>query len=85
MTALKSDEKADLPTDLAVLPRKLSYSGVSRNYFFLFLFACRSRRCYFLPLLLEKLGICVSFVTRGNFTASSGFSACQTKLAEKSN
>ena len=54
MTALKSDEKADLPTDLAVLPRKLSYR-VSRNYFFLFLFACRSRRCYFLPLLLEKL------------------------------
>ena len=25
MTALKSDEKADLPTDLAVLPIKLSY------------------------------------------------------------
>ena len=30
MTALKADEKADLPTDLAVLPRKLSYR-VSRN------------------------------------------------------
>ena len=26
-----------------------------------------------------------SVVTRGNFTASSGFSACQTKLAGKSN
>ena len=60
MTALKSDEKTDLPIDFAVLPRKLSYR-VSRNYFSLFLFACRSRRCYFLPLLLEKLCICVIF------------------------
>ena len=35
MTALKSDEKADLPTDLAVLPMKLSYR-VSRKYFSLY-------------------------------------------------
>ena len=35
MTVLKSDEKADLPTDLAVLPRKLSYR-VSRNYVSIF-------------------------------------------------
>ena len=35
MTALKADEKADLPTDLAVLPRKLSHR-VSRNYVSLF-------------------------------------------------
>ena len=63
MTALKSDEKADLPIDFAVLHRKLSYR-VSRNYFSLFLFACRSRRCYFLPLLLEKLCICVVFEAR---------------------
>ena len=40
MTALKSDEKADLSINFAVLPRKLSYR-VSRNYFSLFLFACR--------------------------------------------
>ena len=63
MTALKADEKADLPTDLAVLPRKLSYR-VSRNYVSLFLFACRSRGCYFLLLLLEKLFICVVFEAR---------------------
>ena len=63
MTALKSNEKADLPTDLAVLPGKLSYR-VSRNYFSLFLLGCRSRRCYFLPLLLEKLCICVVFEAR---------------------
>ena len=62
MTALKSDEKAELPTDLAVLPTKLNYR-VSKNYFSLFLFACRSRGCYFLPLLLENLCICVVLTT----------------------
>ena len=38
MTALKADEKADLPTDLAVLPMKLSYR-VSRNYVSIFVCA----------------------------------------------
>jgi len=79
MTALKSDEKDDLPSDLAVLPRKLSYR-VSRNYFSLFLFACRSRRCYFLPLLLEKLCICVVFEARTSTNNKCTFSVLMTNL-----
>ena len=72
MMALKSNEKADLPTDLAVLPGKLSYR-VSRNYFSLFLLACRSRRCYFLPLLLEKLCIALSLKREFQQTTSALF------------
>ena len=79
MTALKSDEKTDLPTDLAVLPTKLNYR-VFRNYFSLFLFACRCRGCYFLPLLLEKLCICVFFEARTSTNNMCTFSVLMTNL-----
>ena len=79
MTVLKSDEKADLPTGLAVLPRKLSHR-VSRNYVSLFLFACRSRRCYFLPLLMEALCICVVFEARTSTNNKCTFSVPMTNL-----
>ena len=77
--ALKADEKADVPADLAVLPRKLSYR-VSRNYVSLFLFACRSRGCYFLLLLLEKLCICVVFEARTSTNNKCTFSVLMTSL-----
>ena len=79
MTALKSDEKAELATDLAVLPTKLNYR-VSRNYFSLFLIACRSRGCYFLPLLLENLCICVVFEARTSTNNKCTFSVLMTNL-----
>ena len=79
MTALKADEKADLPTDLAVLPRKLSHR-VSRNYVSLFFFAFRSRRCYFLPLLMEALCICVVFEARTSTNNKCTFSLLMTNL-----
>ena len=79
MTALKADEKADLPTDLAVLPKKLSHR-VSRNYVSLFFFACRSRRCYFLPLLMEALCICVVFEARTSTKNKWTFSVLMTNL-----
>ena len=79
MTALKADEKADLPTDLAVLPRKPSHR-VSRNYVSLFFFACRSRRCYFLPLLMEALCICVVFEARTSTNNKWTFSVLMTNL-----
>ena len=79
MTVLKSDEKADLPTDLAVLPRKLS-DRVSRNYVSLFLFACRPRIFYFLPLLLEALCICVVFEARTSTNNKWTFFVLMTNL-----
>ena len=79
MTVLKSDEKADLPSDLAVLPRKLSHR-VSRNYVSLFLFAFRSRIFYFLPLLLEALCICVVFEARTSTNNKWTFFVLMTNL-----
>ena len=79
MTALKAGGKADLPTDLAVLPRQLSYR-VSRNYVSLFLFACRSRIFYFLPLLLEALCICVVFEARTSTNNKWTFFGLTTNL-----
>ena len=79
MKALKSGEKAELPTDLAVLPTKLNYR-VSRNYFSIFLFACRCRGCYFFLRLLENLCICVVFEARTSTNNKCTFSFLMTNL-----
>ena len=79
MRALKSGEKAELPTDLAVWPTKLNYR-VSRNYFSIFLFACRCRGCYFFLLLLENLCICVVFEARTSTNNKWTFSVLMTNL-----